>query len=198
MKALCGAVGVAVVRLEEAAWRFLAALCDGEPLLWQPHPSTTITGARRPGQTHSLAPTGWLIADPACRPVFIFGTGVRSGALHGACDRFTFPSECRIASIGPHHAMILPHDANPGRMEFSERTGALRARGIPAHASDGLDVNGLNCCARASSSACSIKKPVRPPLSSSASSKAASRCPISSPRFCAESIISDLHPFSAC
>ncbi len=46
---------------------------------------------------------------------------------------------------------------------------------------------------RASSSACSIKKPVRPPLSSSASSKAASRCPISSPRFCAESIISDLH-----
>jgi hypothetical protein len=36
MKALCGAVGVAVVRLEEAAWRFLAALCDGEPLLWQP------------------------------------------------------------------------------------------------------------------------------------------------------------------
>jgi hypothetical protein len=36
MKALCGAVGVAVVRLEEAAWRFLAALCDGEPLLWRP------------------------------------------------------------------------------------------------------------------------------------------------------------------
>jgi hypothetical protein len=73
-----------------------------------------------------------------------------------------------------------------------------QAQPIPAHASDGLDVNGLNCCARASSSACSIKKPVRPPLSSSASSKAASRCPISSPRFCAESIISDLHPFSAC
>src|SRR5260370_435035 len=69
---------------------------------------------------------------------------------------------------------------------------------VHASESDGLHVNGLNCCARASSSACSIKKPVRPPLSSSASSKAASRCPISSPRFCAESIISDLHPFSAC
>jgi len=23
------------------------------------------------------------------------------------------PSECRIASIDPDHAMILPHDANP-------------------------------------------------------------------------------------
>jgi hypothetical protein len=81
----------------------MASLCFGNR-----HPSTTITGARRPGQTHSLAPTGWLIADPACRPVFIFGTGVRSGALHGACDRFTFPSECRIASIG--HARKLDQD----------------------------------------------------------------------------------------
>ncbi len=33
------------------------------------------------------------------------------------------PSECRIASIGPNHAMILPHDANPSWMEFSEGTG---------------------------------------------------------------------------
>jgi hypothetical protein len=24
-----------------------------------------------------------------------------------------FPSDCRIASIGPNHAMIVPHDANP-------------------------------------------------------------------------------------
>jgi hypothetical protein len=23
------------------------------------------------------------------------------------------PSDCRIASIAPNHAMILPHDANP-------------------------------------------------------------------------------------
>jgi hypothetical protein len=31
-------------------------------------------------------------------------------------------SECRIASIGPDDVMILPHDANPGRIEFSETT----------------------------------------------------------------------------
>jgi hypothetical protein len=32
------------------------------------------------------------------------------------------PSECRIASIASNHAMILPHDANPTRIQFSERT----------------------------------------------------------------------------
>jgi hypothetical protein len=32
-------------------------------------------------------------------------------------------SKCRIASIGPDDVMILRHDANPGRMKFSERTG---------------------------------------------------------------------------
>jgi hypothetical protein len=32
------------------------------------------------------------------------------------------PSDCRIASIVPNHAMILPNDANPSRMEFSEGT----------------------------------------------------------------------------
>jgi hypothetical protein len=37
------------------------------------------------------------------------------------------PSECRIASIGPDDAMILPHDANPGRIEFSETTGVQSA-----------------------------------------------------------------------
>jgi hypothetical protein len=35
------------------------------------------------------------------------------------------PSECRIASIGPDDAMILPHDANPDRIEFSETTTAI-------------------------------------------------------------------------
>jgi hypothetical protein len=35
-------------------------------------------------------------------------------------------SECKIASIGPDDAMILPHDANPGRIEFSERTTPLK------------------------------------------------------------------------
>ena len=34
------------------------------------------------------------------------------------------PSACRIANIALNDAMILPYDANPGRMEFSERTGA--------------------------------------------------------------------------
>jgi hypothetical protein len=33
-------------------------------------------------------------------------------------------NECRTASIGCNHAMILPHDANPKPGEFSERTGA--------------------------------------------------------------------------
>jgi hypothetical protein len=32
------------------------------------------------------------------------------------------PSECRIASISPDDAMILPHDTNPGRIKFSEGT----------------------------------------------------------------------------
>src|SRR5947209_12070269 len=35
----------------------------------------------------------------------------------------SMPSECRIAIIGSHDAMILPHDVNPGRIKFSERTG---------------------------------------------------------------------------
>jgi DNA invertase Pin-like site-specific DNA recombinase len=35
------------------------------------------------------------------------------------------PSACRIAIIALKDAMILPYDANPGRMEFSERTGKL-------------------------------------------------------------------------
>ena len=33
------------------------------------------------------------------------------------------PSACRIANIDPNDAMILPHDANPNRLTFSERTG---------------------------------------------------------------------------
>jgi hypothetical protein len=31
------------------------------------------------------------------------------------------PSECKIATIALNDAMILPYDANPGRMEFSGR-----------------------------------------------------------------------------
>jgi hypothetical protein len=30
---------------------------------------------------------------------------------------------CRVANITLNDAMILPYDANPGRVEFSERTG---------------------------------------------------------------------------
>jgi hypothetical protein len=33
------------------------------------------------------------------------------------------PSACRIANIARNAAMILPYDANPGRMKFSKRTG---------------------------------------------------------------------------
>jgi hypothetical protein len=36
------------------------------------------------------------------------------------------PSAYRIANIAPNNAMILPYDANPGRMEFSVRTGPRR------------------------------------------------------------------------
>jgi hypothetical protein len=32
------------------------------------------------------------------------------------------PSPCRITNIGPNDVMILPHDANPCRIAFSERT----------------------------------------------------------------------------
>ena len=48
----------------------------------------------------------------------------------------------RIANIALNDAMILPYNANPGRMEFSERTGVLRrvdavAKAYePRHASD--------------------------------------------------------------
>jgi len=35
------------------------------------------------------------------------------------------PSACRIANIALNDAMILPYDANPGRMKFSERTGGF-------------------------------------------------------------------------
>jgi hypothetical protein len=38
----------------------------------------------------------------------------------------TIPSECRIASINPDHAMILPLTRTPTRMEFPERTRELR------------------------------------------------------------------------
>jgi hypothetical protein len=34
------------------------------------------------------------------------------------------PSEYTITSIVQNDAMILPNDANPGRMTFSERTGS--------------------------------------------------------------------------
>jgi hypothetical protein len=36
--------------------------------------------------------------------------------------KFSVHTACRIASITDKDAMILPHDANPRRMEFSERT----------------------------------------------------------------------------
>jgi CBS-domain-containing membrane protein len=32
------------------------------------------------------------------------------------------PSPCRITNIDPNDVMILPHDANPCRIVFSERT----------------------------------------------------------------------------
>jgi hypothetical protein len=40
----------------------------------------------------------------------------------------SIPSACRIASITDKDAMILPYDANPCRMEFSERTPAFGSK----------------------------------------------------------------------
>jgi hypothetical protein len=35
------------------------------------------------------------------------------------------PSACKTANIAQNDAMILSYEANLGRMEFSERTGAI-------------------------------------------------------------------------
>jgi hypothetical protein len=40
----------------------------------------------------------------------------------GTMSAINIPSACRIANINPNDAMILPHDANPARVTFSERT----------------------------------------------------------------------------
>ena len=42
------------------------------------------------------------------------------------------PSACRIANIVLNDAMILSHDANPGRMEFSERTDTFAWQNRPS------------------------------------------------------------------
>jgi hypothetical protein len=43
------------------------------------------------------------------------------------CPRLTRPMRvCRITNIDPIDVMILPHDANLYRMEFSEGTAAFR------------------------------------------------------------------------
>ena len=41
------------------------------------------------------------------------------------------PSAYWIANIDQNDAMILPHDANPRRMTFSERTGYIQLSEIP-------------------------------------------------------------------
>ena len=41
------------------------------------------------------------------------------------------PSKWRIANIGPNHAMILAPEANPARIEFSERTAGDRSTSLP-------------------------------------------------------------------
>jgi hypothetical protein len=40
-------------------------------------------------------------------------------------------SKWRIANIGPNHAMILAPEANPARIEFSERTAGDRSTSLP-------------------------------------------------------------------
>ena len=54
------------------------------------------------------------------------GTG-RANDARPVRSTTNIPSACRIANIAINDAMILPYDANPARMEFSERTG----RAIP-------------------------------------------------------------------
>jgi hypothetical protein len=40
----------------------------------------------------------------------------------------SIPSACRIVNIDSNDAMILPYDANPSRMEFSQKTSRHPAR----------------------------------------------------------------------
>src|ERR1019366_1125506 len=56
----------------------------------------------------------------------IMGTG-RANDARPVRSTTNIPSACRIANIAINDTMILPYDANPARMEFSERTG----RAIP-------------------------------------------------------------------
>src|SRR5262249_15410155 len=80
------------------------------------------------------------------------GHGIRHGSSASSrlrdLNRSTTnkPSACRIANIAFNDAMILAYDANPGRMEFSERTAmwpCLR-RGCAAYSAQPLSSFGLN------------------------------------------------------
>jgi hypothetical protein len=70
-----------------------------------------------------------------CRPFasaeLIARKALRTSASHLIANRgetdclflLLYPSPCRITNIDPNNVMILPHDANLRRMEFSETTG---------------------------------------------------------------------------
>jgi hypothetical protein len=58
------------------------------------------------------------------RPDGIFGKDKPSRHRDLNRSATNIPSACRIANIALNDAMILPYDANPGQMEFSERTDA--------------------------------------------------------------------------
>jgi hypothetical protein len=102
--------------------------------------ATTIGFSRRPGsQGHPY--TGICLRRRSHRNSKLQGTPTLSQAgnygqsgldtARSTCRRHrdlnrsatNIPSAHRIANIALNDAMILPYDANPGRMEFSERTG---------------------------------------------------------------------------
>src|ERR1035437_3197543 len=76
--------------------------CDNQSLGFDVH-----------GQDLSRTGTQYMMADD------------ESG--HRALNRSAtnIPSACRIVNIAFNDAMILPYNANPSRIEFSERTGSL-------------------------------------------------------------------------
>jgi hypothetical protein len=63
------------------------------------------------------------------------------------------PSKCRTASIGPNHAMILPHDANPkpngifGKDSWSARmteaNSTQQTDGLPRRLTSALELTGV-------------------------------------------------------
>ena len=73
-----------------------------------------------------IRPTGWLAAPvhsvPAVEPQEIDPTRRYEQYRLGGGQKLSHHERGPLESIDPNDAVILPHDANPRRMKFSERT----------------------------------------------------------------------------